>query len=84
MMAYRRKWRLWVGVVVLSALSLAFNAGTHMLQSSVHATAPPASTAPTQYRTGWTQLSPQAQLSQVCPPPKNGYDFPSNCKNVIA
>ncbi|HEX7959692.1 MAG TPA: hypothetical protein VF493_07220, partial [Terriglobales bacterium] len=70
----------------MSALSLAFSGGSRMLQSSVvnAAQATAASTAPPRYRSGWTQLSPKTQLSKVCPPAKDGYDFSSNCRNVIA
>lgn len=83
-MACRRKWRLWVAVVILSALSLAFSGGSRMQQRSINAVAPAADTPAFPYRIGWTQLSPKTQLSNVCPPPKYGYDFRSNCKNVIA
>src|SRR5690349_15868308 len=85
MMACWRNWRLWVSVVALSALSVALSGGSRGPQpSGVNAAQAPASTSPIQYRVGWTQLSPKTQLSKVCPPAKDGYDFSSNCKNVIA
>ena len=84
-MACRWKWCLWVAVVV-SALSLAFSGGNRMQQRSIVnvAVAPAASTSLIRYRIGWTELSPKTRLINVCPPSKYGYDFRSNCRNVIA